>query len=256
MSGITTPVQALLVALVACSVAAATSSAVTIDPLTTAFPPNPNLPKTQPQLLFVGTYCDGASCPPDLNVTQVQDQALQTGVPGVLGGIRLSQLYLQSYGVLVQIDPTARRVSFMPDCCGEGTFELRYGQVGGNDSAGKLHANLIADGSTAFLFDISSSASPPSNIRFVSCVVRVTSHWGEPNELTSQWFESVVAAGTMRFDFSNFTGIDFTQVDALTFMFQDTLVQGIPFSIGPISTDGGATPARSTSWGRIKSIYR
>lgn len=249
MSGTTTRLLTLLAALLTGCMGAIPGFAATIDPLTTAFPPNPVLPLTQPRLLFVGTYCDGAACPPAANVTQTLDSALQTGLPGVLGGARLANLELTYDGVVAQLDAGARRLSFTPPFDGEGLLQLRYG------TAGKLHTNLTADGSTGFVLDIESSASP-AILRFVSCVVQVTSHWGEPGEASAIWSAAVVSPGLMRLAFSNFAGIDFTQVDELTFGFQETLAPGIPFTIGPITTDGGATPVRASSWGQIKRLYR
>lgn len=249
MSGTTMRFLTLLAAFFTVIPIAGHGLAATIDPFTTAFPPNPALPLTQPSLLFVGSYCDGAACPPAATVAQTFDSALQTGLPGVLGGNRLSNLNLLLDGVVAQLDPGARRVAFTPPFDGKGILQLRYG------TAGKLHANLTADGSTGFVFDIESDASP-SILRFVSCLVEVTSHWGEPGEASAILGEAVVSPGPMRFDFSSFTGIDFTQVDELTFEFHETLVAGIPFSIGPIATSGGATPVRASSWGRIKRLYR
>ncbi len=243
------PVHVLALALLAAlALAPRAAGALTLDPLTTALPPNPQLPATAPTLLFVGSYCDGASCPPGTEVTQVHDQALQAGVPGVPDGSRLATLDLQFDGLVAQIDPAARRLVVTPPFDGEGYAMLRYG------TAGALHLNLLADGAGAFVFDVDSAA--PALLHYVAFSVQVTSHWGEPGEASAIWTESVAAPGTLRFDFASFPGIDFTQVDEISFIFRELLLGGIPFSVGPLATDGGATPVRARSWGDLKTRYR
>ena len=227
---------------------AACAGALTIDPFTTVFPPNPNLPATHPALLFVGNYCDGAACPPGAIVNQVQDHALQTGLSDVTGGNRLTNLTLQSDAEVLQLDPVAHLVTMTSPVDGEGFFQLRYG------TAGMMHANLLADGATAFLIDV--QCSSPALMKYVIFRVQVTSHWTDPNEKSAIWSRNIPSPGTVEFDFADFAGIDFTQVDEMTMSAESTLLPGISVTIGPIRTGGGATPTRATTWGRLKSIYR
>jgi len=240
---------ALLAALAMLGIRAGASLAITIDPLTTPFPPNPSLPVTQAPVLFVGDYCDGAACPPGTVVSHGTDLAVQSGVPGVLGGTRRAELHPEFTGMVESIDPVAHRVVFTPPFDGECFGQLRYGTVT------PLHANLLADGSSAFLLDVSVS-SPSYAMRFVSFCVQVTSHWYEPNEASAVWCMNIASPGTLRFDFASFPGIDFSQIDEISLAFYDELLPDIQFSAGPFGTDGGPTPARTTSWGRLKTIYR
>ena len=66
------PHRAGLGTLVLFAVAAATASPATatiIDSFTAPLPANPTLPATGAKVLFVGSLCDGAACPPGTIVT-------------------------------------------------------------------------------------------------------------------------------------------------------------------------------------------
>ena len=76
-----------------------------------------------------------------------------------------------------------------------------------------------------------------------------TSHWTEPNEASAIWSVNIASPGVVQFDFSNFTGFDFTQIDEMTMNVESQLAPGISVSVGPIRTGANPTPSRSTTWG-------
>lgn len=238
-----------VVAVLSLAAGARAVAALTIDPMTTAFPPNVHLPATQPSLLFVGAMCDGAACPPGSVVTQILDDVSQAGLPGVIGGSRRADLQLMLAQVQSRLDPVARTLSFEPGSDGQGSLRLRYG------TAGLLRADFTADGSTGIEFDLRGDMSPPG-ARTVATSLLIASHVGEPGETSVIRSWTTHNPGTVRFAFADYPGIDFRQVDVLVFQFHEILDHGLAFTIGPIATYSEATPARRSTWGRLKALYR
>lgn len=233
------------------------AEAITIDAFVDQLPPNPDLPASGWELIFVGTMCDagpfGGSCPPGTIVNHLSsDHAAQSSLPNVLGGGR--DALLTRVGTSGNSDtgfyegvmchnhgPAARSI-----------FDLSYG----------LEADLNADltggaatGLEVFLLDGDLDDSIPP--RPVPVTITVTSRRGTPQEATASVTLSILNDATSTlFLFSAFAGVDFTDVDRLVYRFDTTTVSAVDYCIGPLKTDEVVVPVERRSWGAIKSLYR
>lgn len=236
----------LLFVCVCSFVAPAVVDAVTIDSFTDLLPSNTDLPVSGLPVVFVGTMCDGGGCPPGLLVSHLMfDAASQSGLGGVLGGDR--------YTEITYVAGTANAVvyggmSFNHSAGASAVLELRYGMTV------DLEANLTAYSGTRLEINVLSGdmyAGP----RPVPCTITVTSSRGTPQESTASASQDLIGDGLYMYPFSSFPGVDFTDVDMISVVFDTSRVSAVDFSIGPFKTDGETVPTQPTTWGHIKSLW-
>jgi hypothetical protein len=222
---------------------------LTIDAFTDPYPPNPDLPASGRPILFVGTVCDGSSCPPGLLIEHpVSDATSQTGLAGVLGGGRdavISHVVGTANSDIVTDPPS---LTMNHNAGASAILEVHYG------TAGSLDADLTPNSADAIEFYVGGDmyAGP----RPVPCTVTVTSGAGTAGEVTASVTQDLIENGVYTYPFADFTGVDFTDVDQLSILFDASAVTAVDFGIGPIQTNGQVVPVDAANWGRLKAMWR
>ena len=115
--------------------------------------------------------------------------------------------------------------------------------------------SFIVHHATALVVDVVSGdmyAGP----RPVPCTITVTSGAGTGSEATASMTLDLVNEDVYTYPFSAFTGVDFTDVDYITYNFDASQVQAVDFAIGPLTTDVKEVGVEESTWGTIKSMYR
>ena len=125
------------------------------------------------------------------------------------------------------------------------TWTMTYGL------AGDLNVDLTADGADAILVEVF-GGDLEAGPRPTPLTITVVSGAG-----TASVTKNLVANTTYDFFFSEFAGVDFTDVDRLVFeVVQDEEVNpAIDFCFTRFVTHQASVPAESSSWGRIKALY-
>jgi hypothetical protein len=242
----------ILMAIVAAGMAAAGphAFAVNIDDFSNQYPPNPDLPASGRPIIFVGTTCDGSSCPPGAMISHlVSDHANQTALSGVLGGDREATIWYVAGTANSGIYGPGNVLTFNHNAGASAILELRYGGQAG------LDADLTVNGGTALVVEVVSGdmyAGP----RPVPCTVTVTSGAGTGSEATASQVLDLVDETSYNYPFSGFTGVDFTDVDYITYHFDASAVSAVDFAIGPLTTDVEVVAVENSTWGAIKELYR
>lgn len=215
-----------------------TAQAVTIDAFTDPYPPNPDLPVSGREIVFVGTTCDGGACPPGAIINHTPtDQSSQVGLPGVLGGERdalITQTTGTANSVIVQGYFTHNH-----NAGAASTLEVRYGVT--ND----LDADLTYAGADAMVIDLI-SGDMYSGPRPVPVTITVTT--------SSQ--QSMINDGIYLFPFIAFAGVDFTDIDKISYFFDASAHTSVDYALGPFRTNEPPVQINQTTWGRTKAIYR
>jgi hypothetical protein len=252
-----------LVALIALPTSTSAATLV-LDSMTEAFDPNPCLPSTLQPVIFRGSFCDGATCPPGTLVSgcagsELTTQFELTGIlqDGALSVVRQSKIDnfdAWSGSASAQLRPEATRVDVSTTDPEGSIFYLRYGSATWHLNLADLlatHVRVLVQG------DISPSRS-------LYCTVQMIDR-SAPFKYASS---TVVAtgAGILSLPITGFFtlgGFDFTHVDDINFVFQDCQFgcsTGVPareYAVGPITIDAiEATSSTRTSWGRLKTLYR
>ncbi len=226
------------------------ASAATIDDFSNQYPPNPDLPVSGREIIFVGSTCDGSACPPGSMVSHLtSDQAIQAGLAGVMGGAREATIFYVTGSANSNIYGPGNMLTFNHNAGASAILELVYGGSGG------LNADLTVGGATALVVDVVSGdmyAGP----RPVPCTITVTSGAGTGSEATASMTLDLVNEDVYTYPFSAFTGVDFTDVDYITYNFDASQVQAVDFAIGPLTTDVKEVGVEESTWGTIKSMYR
>ena len=221
-----------------------------IDDFSNPFPPNPDLPASGRPIIFVGYTCDGSACPPGEIVEHlVDDSAYQTGLSGVLGGERHALMSYVTGTANSGIWAEGNSLSMNHNAGASSVLELEYGM------SVDLNANFAVINATMFHVNVLSGdmyAGP----RPIPCTITVTSGRGTPDEATASKTLNLVDETTYSFLFSEFPGVDFTDIDYIKYTFDGSSVTSVDFSIGPLTTDGESVDAEQNSWGAVKSIYR
>ena len=222
----------------------------TIDDFSNPFPPNPDLPASGRPVIFVGYTCDGSACPPgDFVEHSVDDSAYQTGLSGVVGGERYALISYVAGTANSGIWAEGNSLSMNHNSMASSVLELEYG------ISIDMNANFTVINATMFHVTVLSGdmyAGP----RPVPCTITVTSGRGTPDEATASKTVSLIDATTYNFMFSEFAGVDFTDVDYIKYSFDASSVTSVDFSIGPLTTDGESVDAELNSWGAVKNMYR
>jgi hypothetical protein len=222
----------------------------TIDDFSTPFPPNPDLPASGRPIIFVGSACDGSACPPgDIVSHTTDDSAYQTGLAGVLGEERHAVISYMAGTANSGIWAEGNSLSFNHNAGASAVLELEYGLNV------DLNANFLSISATMFHVNVLSGdmyAGP----RPVPCTITVTSGRGTAEEATASATLNLVDEMTYSFPFTDFSGVDFSDVDYIGYIFDASSVTSVDFSIGPLTTDGDAVDTGESSWGAVKGLYR
>jgi len=250
-----------LLALLAIAVATASpATASIIDSFTDPLPMHPSLPVTGARVLFLGSRCDGAECPPGTIVTnEFADIAdPQSGLPGVLAPIR--RLFLATYfepnpggsGVLT-IDPTSGgRLSLTTPGGPALAVGLKYG-----DDEHPMNLDLRADGSDRLEIEILAASNTAPFYGLQVSLLLGQGMEGTPGAPWASHAAQVYGPGLLVIPYAALSGrfaefdhdVDFLKLD----------VHGIrpgELVLGEIRTAAGPTAAEASSWGRIKNAYR
>ncbi|MDI1446198.1 hypothetical protein [Polyangium sp. 6x1] len=180
--------------------------------------------------LWVGTL--GSSSQPD-------DVASQSGIAGVLGGAREATLMASTLSNAVTFTSTTSNgsdaLSYAAGTGSSGHLLLEYG------AATDLNANLVADGSVAFELEIQGDMDNALPYRPVKLTVTVASG-------ATQAFSTVTVVndGVYQIPFSSFPGVNFADVDYISFDFDGTQVSAIDYTlIGGLRTTACLQPSGS-----------
>ena len=224
--------------------------ALPIDSFIDDFPPNPDLPLSGRAMIFVGTTCDGGSCPPNPIVTHTTDFADQVGLPGVMGGARRADIF-QTVGTANSlIAGTVGVLTFNHNAGASAILDLDYGAVT------DLDADLTFGAATALEFDMSGDMGASVPTRPVPCTITVTSGRGTPGETTTSAAQDLIFDGLYSYPFASFAGVDFTDVDRIQIRFDASLVNAVDFAVFAIHTNEVPVPVEDTTWGRLKALYK
>ena len=224
------------------------AGAVIIDAFTDPYPPNPLLPVSGRQIIFVGSTCDGGACPPNAIVSNpVSDSADQGGLAGVLGGNRYAQINHVAGTANSNIVPTYG-FTYNHNAGASSLLDLDYGRTV------DLSADLTVNAATGF--EISVAGDMYAGPRPIPCTFTVTSGRGTGSEATASLTQDLVADGAYTFPFASFAGVDFTDVDRIQVRFDASAVSAVDFAVFYIETNEPPTPVENSTWGRIKTQYR
>jgi len=246
-----------LLTLCALVILPAAGHALVLDSFTDALPPHPLLPVTGAPVLFLGTRCDGAACPPATMVTGAasRDTVKQAGLKGVFSEVRhvtLRTFFLGSGGVgLLAIEPAdGGRLELEAAEPPALALALDYGS-----RQTPLNLDLRADGSDRLELDI--LAAPQTR----PLIVGIRFFWNEgltDMRIAARSYQ-VSVAGTLVAPFTDFAGLedfahDVESMDITFFGFGTN--PGPEFALGEIRTVAAPVPAKAATWGRVKNTYR
>ncbi len=119
--------------------------------------------------------------------------------------------------------------------------------------AGDLNADLIVGGLADHIsVTIEGDQDNSVPVRPIPMTITVVSGTG-----TATITKNMVEDGTHAFYFTEFAGVDFADVDRITFEIeQDSqLNDAVDFAIFQFYAGAGSVPVEETSWGRVKALY-
>jgi hypothetical protein len=253
--------RSLIAAILVLAALPAASAEVVIDSFTDPLPPHPLLTASGRPILYLGEACDGASCPPATLVRNEPgvDDATQTGLPGVLQGMRRLGIFAYTddhpYGggnAETSIDPSAggrwnfERASDAPcgafchwgaasdpldldlPALGIDRFEIEFLAVPGNGVSGLLELQSYgANGAQDDYAYAPFSAAGPGVVSIPLSALR-----------------TVLVSG----------GVSVDDVDAIELAIHPH--QGpAAIAIGEVRMATAAVPSGASTWGRVKATY-
>lgn len=238
---------------------AAAAPATIIDSFTDALPAHPQLPGSGKNVLFLGSLCDGAACPPSTVVTNSQgyfDNAQQSGLPGIVGPLRWTGVgtYFEpnpaANGVLT-IDPAAGgRLSLVTPSGPLLQVTLRYGSL-----EQPLHLDLTADGSDRLEIDVLSAYTTQFDLLSASVILTQGFGAGYP---WANFGASMAGPETLVIPYEDMGGRleDFADdVHQIEVNFVVRPHEGSEFALGEIRTASTTTATTPSTWGKIKDAY-
>jgi hypothetical protein len=223
--------------------------AITVDQFTNNYPMNVDVPW---ETIFVGNMCNASSCPPGVVVTHaVSDFASQTGLSGVIGGERYALITRTGGTASSTIYGSYNLLEIAHATASNSIITLTYGM------SSSMNSNFTVMGATQLQIDIIEGELSPT--RPVPCTITVTSGRGTANEHTASVTKNLtIASGVVAYPFSEFTGINFTDVDGITYKFDASAyaARAVYFAIGPLTTDEHEVATQPTTWGAVKSLFK
>jgi hypothetical protein len=247
-----------VVALCALATSPVPGGAIVIDSFTDALPPNPLLVASSRPILFLGQTCDGDACPPGTVVTgpEFSDRVEQAGLPGIVGPVR--SVVFATY---FEPNPGASG-DLVVDPAGGGSLVMR-GTTNPSLAAALTYGNetqfmnfdLRADGSDRFEIDILAASSSPWGVGQVIVQLQPENccRIGSPSAGQAA---VIYGPGLLVIPFADLGDrLDEFEHDVAFMSFQ-FVGGGGELVVGEIRTASTPTPARASSWGRIKGTYR
>jgi hypothetical protein len=223
---------------------------VDIDDFSNMYPPNPDLPSSGREIIFVGSTCDGSACPPGSIIRHpVDNSAYQTGLSGAVGGERYAHISYVAGTANSNIYGPGNVLTFNHNAGASAVLTLEYGM------AVDLNADFSAIGATKFMVTVV-SGDMYSGPRPVPCTITVISGRGTTVEAIASSTLDLVDEATYNYPFSGFGPVDFSDIDYIKYTFDASAVTSVDFAIGPLSTNGGDVDAGQSTWGAIKELYR
>ncbi len=223
--------------------------AITVDQFTNNYPVNADVPW---EMIFVGSKCNASTCPPGTVVSHlVSDVAYQTGLSGVLGGERYALITYVLGTASSSIYGSYNLLEFSHNTASNSILTLTYGY------SSNLNSNFTAMAATELQVNVIEGELSPT--RPVPCTITVTSGRGTANEHTAIVTKTLtIASGVVAYPFSEFTGINFTDVDGITYKFDASAyaARAVDFAIGPLTTDEHEVATQPTTWGAVKSLFK
>ncbi|WP_224371698.1 hypothetical protein [Hyalangium versicolor] len=183
-----------------------------IDAFTDPVPPQ-TLPGTSitSELLWVGTLS---------GVSKTEDKVSQSGLSGVMGEKRTAALIATTPSNLVTTSIFDGSLSYAAGTGKSGRLVLEYG------GTTQLNKNLSSE--LAFELEINGDMDDSASPRPVLLTVRVGSN-GLTRYGTAQ--VSLARDGVYQIPFSRFSGVDFTDVDYISFDFDASAVSSIDYTL-------------------------
>lgn len=240
--------------------------AIVIDSFTDVLPPNPLLTASGRPILFLGRACDGAACPPASFVQHTHDDngAQQDGLAGVFGGRRsigigtLLDLWGTPYvyeDCLLRVDPSDGGRLVLAPYADHSYMAVSWGGA----STGGLNLDLGADGGDRFEIVLSAPVAPTGELYFLGGLDAS----GNAQHSATAPFRMSSRAGTLSLRYAEIHGLSafLGDVDRIFLMVHGQVPTNVPVNGGEIvihevRTNGGAVPATTESWGRLKANYR
>lgn len=196
--------------------------------------PQQTLPGTSSPapLLWVGTV-SGSS--------HTQDAASQSGISGVLGGDRDTTLMATTMSNLVTLSSSTNNgkyaLAYAAGTGSSGHLLLEYG------ASSDLNANLSADGSVAFELEVQGDMDDSIPNRPVPLTVTVASGGGTVQAVATV---TIIKDGVYQIPFSSFSGVNFADVDYVSFDFNASAVSAVDYDlIGGLRTTRCLQPSGS-----------
>ena len=242
--------------LLAAVATASPATATIIDAFTDPLPAHPSLPVSGANVLFLGSLCDGAACPPATVVTNpsTYDVTQQSGLPGIVSPFRKATFgtYFEpnpgSAGTL-SIDPAGGGSLALASPGGPMlTVQLVYG-----DWENPMHLDLDADGSDRLEIDI--PALTLGQFGQLQVLVRLQQGTGIATKHAGKDY-MVTGPGTLVVPYADLDGLEEFIDDVESIQIHFNISTPNELVVWEIRTDSTPTPAAPTSWGQIKSAYR
>lgn len=242
-------------------VAAPPASAATLlvlDSMTDAFPANPCLPVSHQPIVFLGTACDGASCPPGTVVSSSCSGAqstLQAAGPGMNPVVSIRQAGITGgWQARAWVDPAMAQLHFEDVGPSFVSLYLAYSTT---------PLDLAAMGAVALRISFQGTISPSAPLW---CIVQLAAN-GLPGHPSARVETQITSTGDFVLPFSAFVpsgSFDFHGINVITLDFRDCKASNCtgsyparPYSVGPISfVSDSPTDAVHRSWGSVKIAYR
>lgn len=242
-------------------VAAPPASAATLfvlDSMTDALPANPCLPVTHQPIVFIGSVCDGATCPPGALVTSScpgAQSTTQTAGPGMNSAVMNRRAEVTGgWQARAWIDPAQAQLHFEDVGASFVSLYLAY-------STAPL--DLAAMGAVAMRISFQGTISPGAPLW---CIAQLAAN-AKPGHPSARVEFPITSTGSFVLPFSAFVtsgAFDYQGVDVISFDFRDCRAVDChgtyparPYSVGPISFDSESpTAAAGRSWGSLKIVYR
>lgn len=163
---------------------------------------------------------------------QWTDSASQSGLSGVVRGARDTTVIASTLSNLVTLSSSqsgnAYALSYATGVGSSGVMMLEYG------ANADLNEDLVADGSVAFELEVDGDMDDSSPVRPVTLTVTAASNGGAAAAVATL---TLVADGVYQIPFSSFAGVDFSDIDYLSFEFDASGVAAVDYDlIGGIRT--------------------
>lgn len=240
--------------------------ALTLDSFTDPFPANGCLPSSAQPILFIGPYCDGAVCPPDPIAGCWENEALQSGLPGVLPGHPGLVQRGASLSTLNESPATARVRPALGRLEMDVQEDVFHGiQLSYGGSSMDMALDLAAAGATGLAFEVFGDPTPARPLQVSVSLATARPILGGGQVLGyANYTATLDHTGPWLFPFSAFqvsSEFSFAEVDYILIEFTGDVITpggGAPhaWALGALRFESAPTASVKKSWGRLKALYR